>query len=795
MITVRRFAILCLCFSSYALFSQEHQENYAKVKISLQHKSITQLAKLGIETDHGIIVPGRYFISDFSQSELYMISKNGFEHEVLIEDLQAYYANPDRPSEINENTAQRNSNCIGTNAPEYDFKTPENYKTGSMGGYFTYQEMLDQLDSMYSKHPNLISKIEPIADFKTLQGRPIHFLKLSDHVGQDESSEPKVLYTALHHAREPNSLSQMIFYLWYLLENYGTDPTVTKIVNETQMYFIPCVNPDGYVQNQTTNPQGGGLWRKNMWVDENNALKGVDLNRNYGYFWGADNQGSSNNPNSATFRGSGPFSEPETQAVRHFCLQHDFKIAQNYHTFGNLLVHPWGYNDQPTAEDVVFKALGSVMNRENNFLIGTGTETVGYVVNGCSDDWMYGEKAEKKPIYSYTPEAGPSFWPPSKDIDFLNKSTMWMNIATAWLTLSYISTKEAQNDYYLYPENNKLTFTCINAGLQTGQAVVTLKSKTNGVTISNPTRMLDLKSIESQAITFELNVDPNEKVEEIVLVVETENSGVITELELVKFWLDKPQRGVYSNDFSTLNNLNNKNWGLSATEYYSPPSSITDSPQGNYANKNTSEFILPPFSLENAENALLTFYAKWDIENNYDYVQVLASTDNIDFRPLCGKYTNIGTGDQVFGSQLYDGVQSEWVKEEMSLQDFLNQKQVWIKVVIKTDDFSNRDGFYMDDIDIRITDKVNSLLHTQIESTTIFPSLVMADGEVSIQNNTVLDTMEAFLYDVNGILIGHQKITNGKMSLKSYGLKNGIYFIHCMKDGQLLTTAKVVVQE
>jgi hypothetical protein len=315
------------------------------------------------------------------------------------------------------------------------------------------------------------------------------------------------------------------------------------------------------------------------------------------------------------------------------------------------------------------------------------------------------------------------------------------------------------------------------------------------VTITNPTRTLSLKSIESQDIVFDLVVDPNEDVKDINLVLETNNAGVITEMEINKYWLNKPQVSLYKNDFSTLNAINNQNWGLSTKEYFSPPSSITDSPDGNYPDKFKAEFKLAPFSLENAENALLTFYAKWDIENNYDYVQVLASSDNVDFRPLCGKYTNIGTNYQIFGSQLYDGVKSDWVKEEMSLEDFVNQKQVWIKVIIKTDDFSNKDGFYMDDLEIKVTDKINNITDSSNNQFTITPSLVSSDGEVSIQSNKDLSSSRALLYDMNGTLIGIQDIFNGKMMLKPFQLKSGLYIIHLVKDGVMMGVSKIMVQE
>ena len=137
-----------------------------------------------------------------------------------------------------------------------------NYEDGSMGGYLTYDELLATLDEMVNLYPNLITARAPIGNILTHENRPIYWLRLSDNPNVEEA-EPEVLYTALHHAREPNSLSQMVFYLWYLLENYDSDPEVKYLVDNTAMYFIPCINPDGYIYNETNDPNGGGLWRKN----------------------------------------------------------------------------------------------------------------------------------------------------------------------------------------------------------------------------------------------------------------------------------------------------------------------------------------------------------------------------------------------------------------------------------------------------------------------------------------------------------------------------------------------------
>src|SRR6185503_2455375 len=108
-----------------------------------------------------------------------------------------------------------------------------------------------------------------------------------------------------------------------LLENYNTNPEVKYLIDNLEMYFVPVVNPDGYIYNETTNPNGGGMWRKNR-RDNLDGEYGVDLNRNYGYNWGYDNNGSDPNTASDTYRGDTSFSEPETQNLKNFCNARQF---------------------------------------------------------------------------------------------------------------------------------------------------------------------------------------------------------------------------------------------------------------------------------------------------------------------------------------------------------------------------------------------------------------------------------------------------------------------------------------
>ncbi len=795
---MNRYLFFCVLLNIFMLTTgvnaQSDNDSYSKIKVYLNGETTIKLAKAGLETDHGILVKGKYYINDFTKDEINIIKGLGFKVDILIEDVVSYYTDVNRPSEIESKITPRGMMCDIPIQIEYLFETPKNYKNGSMGGYFTYEEMYEIFDSMHLKYPHLISKMTSIDTIKTLEGRTIDYVKLSKNYETDSPSKPKVLYTALHHAREPNSLSQMIFYVWYLLENYETDPLVKKLVDETQMFFIPCINPDGYVFNQTSQPLGGGLWRKNRWKDDSGVVRGVDLNRNYGFFWGFDNSGSSNNPNSNVFRGRSGFSEPETQAVRYLCLQNDFKIAQNYHTFGNLLIHPWGYNDQPTSEDVLFKALGSVMREQNSFRMGTATETVGYIVNGSSDDWMYGEVGEKSPVYSFTPEAGPSFWPPEQDIDYLNKSCMWMNLSTAWLTLSYISADEGNKLYFMNENENKIEVIATNSGLQKGSAEVSIISKTNGVNIVNSLQTISLESVESRNIVFELNVDTGFEGGLVDLVLLINNSGFITEKQITKYWLVEPVEEVYSNDFSSFEGFPNTNWGLTQTDFYSPQFSLTDSPEGNYLDAHYSEFLFPVFDLEEGENAYLSFFAKWELERDYDFVQVLASSDNVDFVPLCGKYTYSGTVNQDPGNPVFSGSQATWVYEEMSLNEFVGQKNVFIKLIFNSDDNTNYDGFYIDDFKVLKTSKKTSSSQLTQNRLKISPSIASKQGQLEFLGAESLTACDIILYDLNGRIVGETPLHGTTISLKPFNLSNGVYVIKCAQGSDIIHVSKIIIQ-
>ncbi|MDX1438641.1 MAG: M14 family zinc carboxypeptidase, partial [Rubricoccaceae bacterium] len=198
---------------------------------------------------------------------------------------------------------------------------------------------------------------------------------------------------------------------------------------------------DGYVYNEVLDSDGQYPgWRKNCRVNADGGVCcilassgecGVDLNRNYGYLWGYDNSGSSSNPGSSTYRGESEFSEPETSAIRDF-LENERYVTQafNYHTYSELLLYPWGYESGAyTPDNSTFIDQSIQLTSINGYTYGTPPDIL-YLVNGSSDDWMYGEQTTKPKILAYTPEVGYSFWPNPADIIPLADENLEANL---WL--------------------------------------------------------------------------------------------------------------------------------------------------------------------------------------------------------------------------------------------------------------------------------------------------------------------------------------------------------------------------
>lgn len=432
-------------------FECNSQENHAQIISQIDPESVYK--------------QGSGYVWECGKSEFEKIKKLFSFYEIRIPDLQTHYS---------ETLRADYEKYLSQSADHHQNLHSVRFRLGSMGGYLKLEEIYAHLDSMALAFPNLCTQKFSIGNSN--EGRPIYAVKISDRPDADED-EPEVLYTALHHAREPISMMQMIYFMYGILENFITDDSTQCLINERELFFIPVVNPDGYYLNQVSMPQGGGLWRKNTRSNADGTM-GVDLNRNYPYQWAYDNNGSSDSPDSQTYRGTSAGSEPEVQSIMQFCQQRRFKNALNYHSFGNLLLFPWGYANQTCPDHQHFERISANYVEENRFITGP-SPLILYAANGTSDDWMYGDQKTKEKIFAMTPEVGKSgegFWPVSSKIISYCESTFSMNFKHA-LTAGPVFMMDTLIQIHPIAKNQwEIRCTIVNQGLSKGDFMLELHS-------------------------------------------------------------------------------------------------------------------------------------------------------------------------------------------------------------------------------------------------------------------------------------------------------------------------------
>ena len=238
---------------------------------------------------------------------------------------------------------------------------------------------------------------------KSGQGQDIFAVKVGKNASKSkDGSKPAVLYGGTQHAREWITPEMVQRLMHYVLEQYGKDRRITKILDTTELWFLPVQNPDGY---DFTFTEGNRMWRKtlrdNNGDGEITTGDGVDMNRNFPFKWGYDNEGSSPQTFSETYRGPEPASEPETRATIDLVDKVGFEFFINYHSAAELLLYGTGWQvDTPTPDDEVYTALAG--NDANSAIPGYDPDISAelYTTNGDTD----GHTHEEQNTLAFTPE-------------------------------------------------------------------------------------------------------------------------------------------------------------------------------------------------------------------------------------------------------------------------------------------------------------------------------------------------------------------------------------------------------
>ncbi|TAK00602.1 MAG: hypothetical protein EPO36_08115 [Chloroflexota bacterium] len=273
--------------------------------------------------------------------------------------------------------------------------------------YHDYGEMLTYIRAAEIAYPDIV---QVLSIGRSYEGRDIWAAKISDNVATDEP-EPEVLFDALHHAREHLTVEQALYLLRTLATEYGSDPTITGLVDGREIWIVFAINPDGWAYDLTGGPYVG--WRKNREPNTGTSAVGTDLNRNYGYGWGCCG-GSSGSAAAWNYRGPAAWSATETRVMRDFVLsrvidgRQQIRTHVTLHTNGELILWPYGYTrtdipaDMTVDDHSTFVAMGRHMASLNGYTAQQSSDL--YVTDGDQIDWMYATQH----IFSFTFELYPT---------------------------------------------------------------------------------------------------------------------------------------------------------------------------------------------------------------------------------------------------------------------------------------------------------------------------------------------------------------------------------------------------
>lgn len=317
------------------------------------------------------------------------LRKAGFTYKVRVADLA-------KQTKADQRTDARYARSAGKHG------------SGLPSGNAEYRHLPDfeyELKKLAWRYPSLVKPIT--LPHKTVEGRDVVGIEITTNPWDTQDGKPIFLNMGAHHAREWPSAEHSLEWAYDLLTNYGRDRHVRNLVRSTRNIVIPVVNPDGFNVSREAAPLGDfslfdyEMKRKNCRISVNTppeytggtcndnpagVARGTDLNRNYGGLWGGS--GASTDWSVETYRGDGPFSEPETQNIHELAQSRQITNLITNHTFADLVLRPPGIADMGfPLEEPQLKALGARFVAHNGY---ANNPSFGlYDTTGATEDWTF----------------------------------------------------------------------------------------------------------------------------------------------------------------------------------------------------------------------------------------------------------------------------------------------------------------------------------------------------------------------------------------------------------------------
>lgn len=572
--------------------------------------------------------------------------------------------------------------------------------------YYTVDQYNQFMIDTAAQYPNICELIQAGT---SVQNRSLYFLKITDNPALEEA-EPEFKYISTMHGNEVVGYDMCIRLIQLLTSEYGSDARITDLVDNTEIWINPLMNPDGYVLGQRYNAQG------------------IDLNRNFPMPTGEQHP-------------DGNAWAQENIAVMDLCNDHSFILSANFHTGALVINYPWDYTYALTPDDDLAQEAALTYSMHNlpmynspEFPNGITNGAQWYVITGSMQDWNYGYTD----CLEVTAEISNDFWPPASTLptywaqnqesmlsymEFVHKGIHGLvtsSVGTpldATITIDgnakQVHTDPDVGDYHrmLLPGTYTVTATAYGYLPQTAQITVPASGSVSHNFVLEHALTVNLRGQARDPLGYPL------AGLEVTLLADTpttattdalgcfqfngiyegnyqisfnqdgaviwETSCLLTQDESRRIFVISDPVALFSDPCETIDNWTaTLPWGVST---YQGESVITDSPGGNYANQiNKALLLTNPISLQNIDNPVLIFRTAYALENNYDFVYVQASNTT-------SNWTTLGS---ITGTQL------SWEDMNFSLAEFAGQS-LYIRFLIDTDYSVTADGIYLDDITIK----------------------------------------------------------------------------------------------
>ncbi len=292
---------------------------------------------------------------------------------------------------------------------------------GLPAGYHNVDQVLNLLKEYAAKYPN-ITKLEDIGDSwektKNKANNDIWALTVKGTKAKSAGIKTAVFISGMH-SRELLPVEVNLKFMNHLLSNYGKDSNITNFLDTREVIFVPVLNIDGRraVEN------GESMWRKNRHID--NDYDGIDLNRNFDGHWNFEGAKMTNQllnlreklqeKYSEIYSGPKAFSEPETSSLNNFLKDKDVTVMMDLHSYGNMILYPPGFTNEPVSLTPVFKQVAKFLSSKNGYKAGTSVEIL-YPSCGTSKDWGF----DRHNAIAFTMEMGndaDGFRPPFSKVE------------------------------------------------------------------------------------------------------------------------------------------------------------------------------------------------------------------------------------------------------------------------------------------------------------------------------------------------------------------------------------------